>query len=932
MIRSGGINMRMKAGARLAAPLFILIASLCTHSAAAAETSPASTPFGHWETDPAGLPAFVYTMDQTSDPRALYPTSQGMSNDHFHLLGNGRMVAVAYNHGEVQIYSGERGATWLNERDPEHNRFAGGYGFLQEGDTIYSMRFPDRPPGCEYERRFGVGYFLKSMTVDGLRVTQTIYAPAGEDTVLVSKTVIGNLTDRPRELTWYEYWDVNPHYFGTMIEIAGEEGESTGEGAGLSATSTILFKMLDLIPGKFTLSRMVKNLLHGWRESATQDFLLTTKFEDGYLMATQRSPSPPKDRETRSEINYLPLTFFLTSLDRGHDYKIETRRKVAFDRKGKFTGRVENGLIEEVLLKKAESCLMMARTVKIDKGRSETLKFSVGYLQGSQSINDIVHTLGMIPSSPSDDIKNGWNKALPFVEVRPDWLDQEMLWHAYYLRAMATFDEYFDARTISQGCAYQYMIGLNIAARDPLQHMLPVVYLEPALAKDVLLYSLAEMDQKGFIPYGIKGVGIRTAGGNPFPSDTNLYLILALTEYVTATRDFGFMDEVLPYYPREAGHEGTVAEHMKKAWRHQIEDVGIGEHGLIKLRNSDWNDSFLAEEKARDRNLDMSRVEADAESVLNTAMAAYILPRFADLVRAHGDKEWADAIDTQARSFREALDRQWNGKWFNRAILPGGKVVGGDDRLYLSPQPWAILADALDLPAEIVLDENLHSELTPRSPLGATMRWPPLEDIDRPEESGTGTNGGVWYSLRFPLVMSYARIRPKYAWEEFIKMTLHNHASAYPDSWIGQWSGPDSYNAPQAHDPGGTWTGFPLSGGMSDFPVMCGHAHAAPWFSLIKLMGIHPDPAGFTIDPRMPEESFSLKTELIELSRGPGSIEGALTPLGPGKVRWRVRTAQKPARVTAGEKSVRFSMDGDFVVFETGGETGKRSEWRIELY
>lgn len=211
------------------------------------------------------------------------------------------------------------------------------------------------------------------------------------------------------------------------------------------------------------------------------------------------------------------------------------------------------------------------------------------------------------------------------------------------------------------------------------------------------------------------------------------------------------------------------------------------------------------------------------------------------------------------------------------------------------------------------------------------MRWPPLEEADRPEESGTGTNGGVWYSLRFPLVMSYARIRPKYAWEEFIKMTLHNHASAYPDSWIGQWSGPDSYNAPQAKDPGGTWTGFPLSGGMSDFPVMCGHAHAAPWFSLIKLMGIHPDPAGFTIDPRMPEENFSVKTELIGLSRGPGSMEGALTPLGPGRVRWRVRTAQKPSRVTADGKRVRWSMDGDFVVFETGGKTGERGEWRIEL-
>ena len=93
----------------------------------------------------------------------------------------------------------------------------------------------------------------------------------------------------------------------------------------------------------------------------------------------------------------------------------------------------------------------------------------------------------------------------------------------------------------------------------------------------------------------------------------------------TATRDFSFLDEVLPYYPREDGVSGTVLDHMKRAYRHQIEDVGIGEHGLIKMRNSDWNDSFLAEEKILDPKLDLKRVEAEAESVLNTAMATYIL-------------------------------------------------------------------------------------------------------------------------------------------------------------------------------------------------------------------------------------------------------------------------------------------------------------------
>ncbi len=275
------------------------------------------------------------------------------------------------------------------------------------------------------------------------------------------------------------------------------------------------------------------------------------------------------------------------------------------------------------------------------------------------------------------------------------------------------------------------------------------------------------------LPYPYFGVG--------FPSDTNLYLMLSLAEYVTATRDFGFLDKVLPFYPREDGKTGTVMDHMKLAWRHQIEDVGVGTNGLIKLRNSDWNDSFIAEEKSIDKNLALAQTEAEAQSVLNTAMATYILPRFADLIRAHGQADWANEVDAQAEKFREAVRGQWNGRWYNRALLPNGKAIGAD-RIYLSLQPWAILGGVPTAEEELILDDNLYHELSSRSPIGAVMRWPPVT-IERLEKPGTATNGGVWYSLRFPLIMAYARQRPDYAWEEFTKMT--NLAHAKPGQALG---------------------------------------------------------------------------------------------------------------------------------------------------
>jgi hypothetical protein len=867
-------------------------------------------------------------MDEYEDERAYYPTSYGMSNDHFHLVGNGRLVAFAYNHGEVVIYSGERGATWLNERDPKKNRFAGGYGFLKDGDTLISMRYPDRPEGCDYERRFGIGYFQKTLTCKDISITQMIAAPFGEETLLISEAIIDNLSDKPKDVTWYEYWDVNPHFFGAMIEFAGEEGESTGEGEGLAQTTPLLSKAIKMIPGEFTLSRFVRNFLHSWRAGMAKDFQVTTRHENGSLSLTAsvQATEPIINPEDRAEIDYYPPVFFLSRYypASSEEMNFETSRKISFDAKGTFTGRTDNGLVSGIPLKKSSACFISRRDLHLEPNEKNSSIYGVGYGPSNQ-LNDI------ISSGFKQLDQKMWIGKLPAVNLNPNWLNQEMIWHAYYLRAIATYDEYFQNRIMSQGCTYQYLTGMNIAARDPLQHMLPVVYLEPALAKDVLRYTLREMDHKGFIPYGIKGVGVRTAGGNPFPSDTELYLMLSLTEYVTATRDFAFLDEVLPYYPKEDGDTGTVMEHMQRAWRHLVDRVGTGEHGLIKLRNSDWNDSFLAAEKYKDPDLDLSRVEAEAESVLNTAMATYILPRFAGVVQAYGDKEWADLIGVEAHKFRENMRAQWNGEWFNRAILPGGHVVGGEnDRMYLSPQPWAILGDVLDTPEEIVLDENLYHQLSSPSPIGAIM-FPRHEKMKgMAEVPGTGTSGGVWYSLRLPLIMSYARIRPGYAWDEFIKMTNHTHAEVYPDTWIGQWSGPDSYNAHYAERPGQTWDTFPLSGAMMDFPVTNGHAHACIWFGLIKLMGIHPGPEGFTIDPRMPEGPFSVKTELIGLERGEGMMRGSITPLGAGPITWRVRVSGKPAAVKVNGKSVKWKMDGDFVVFKAETEAGKSAAWTIE--
>src|SRR4029453_4184830 len=99
---------------------------------------------------------------------------------------------------------------------------------------------------------------------------------------------------------------------------------------------------------------------------------------------------------------------------------------------------------------------------------------------------------------------------------------------------------------ITQGGYYQYDLGQQIAFRDPLQHMLPIVYADPALAREVLRYSLQQQRAiSGTIEYGIGPMCSPLDLGTS--NDMDFWLLQAIAEYVPATRDLGFLGEALRY-------------------------------------------------------------------------------------------------------------------------------------------------------------------------------------------------------------------------------------------------------------------------------------------------------------------------------------------------------------------------------------------------
>ena len=115
---------------------------------------------------------------------------------------------------------------------------------------------------------------------------------------------------------------------------------------------------------------------------------------------------------------------------------------------------------------------------------------------------------------------------------------------------------------------------------------------------------------------------------------------------------------------------------------------------------------------------------------------------------------------------------------------------------------------------------------------------------------GWDCNGGVWAAINGLLCWGYSLYDPERAWRNLEKQSLAAHARAYPHIWYGIWSGPDSYNAHWAQDPGYTFI-HPLTP-MREYPVMNSNAHALPLLALLRLAGTEPTGTSLEIVPKMP--------------------------------------------------------------------------------
>ena len=318
----------------------------------------------------------------------------------------------------------------------------------------------------------------------------------------------------------------------------------------------------------------------------------------------------------------------------------------------------------------------MRSPVSLAPGESVTLRYAYGAAHAEQ-IAGARRRAGARPPSRSSAASSAWRDWLPRASFEGDraWLQRELQWDAYMLRSGTTYEEACGHHIISQGGYYQYDIGFQGAFRDPLQHVLPLIYAEPWIAREVLaLLGPGAAAVGGLIPYGMTEMCTRFDLGSS--NDLDLWLLLTAAEYGLATRDLAFFDERVRWADGGDGDALGAPQARARATRSRQR----GPHGgYIIGATGDWSD--FSTQFDRD-----DRVDARDRAARLRLPAAGRAGRRA---RRHGVRRRAARRRRRAarRSLRRASGPAAAG---TRAATAASNQIGSG-AIYGEPQPWALL-------------------------------------------------------------------------------------------------------------------------------------------------------------------------------------------------------------------------------------------------
>ena len=860
---------------------------------AAVDSSYGSGDFGHWIVDQFNLPAFRYVINELRSQMASQPEVAGATRAQ-HQVGNDNIKGMAWNDGYTELWSQARLSQWANLYQASSRHYSGGYGYLNVDGHPYSTLYLDRPAHSSFTRTFGVGYYRRTLRARGIGVTETVYAPFGNDPVLLDDVTLRNRSTRTHRVSWFEYWDVNPY----------DQTLGFQRNVGLDAP---------------VWHRHTRTLTAAQNTASEAD-------TDPLSIFAAAVHGPVRGFETS-------LSRFFGSGSRAVPAEVKANRL-----SDTIAGATPDGT--------AGNTLFVTRApVTLRPGHSVTLRYIYGMAHPRQ-IPGLVRKYRRA-GSPFARSERTWAAYLPKASFGPHWVwvARELDWDAYLLRSATVDEQSCGLHTITQGGYYEYSDGSNLGYRSWPHYMLPMVYSDPGLARQIIEYAVHFQPPPPAAqnPYGTGPLCTPVDLGTS--DDLDFWLLLAAGEYGLGSRDTHFFNTVMPYYGTQGKEKATIWQHIKVAFAHQ--QSLLGPHGgYLAESNGDWND-FSAE------------FEHMTESMLVTAQVAYAYPKLAELADLRGDHSFAARLRAAGAKALTTLNQQWTGKgWYSRGYSDLNQI--GRGVIFEEPQPWAILAGAPSRSQANTLVHNIRRYLdgvgAPRR-LGAPARFgtaqvPAYADPGVTEHAGApalalikaDTNspiqgadewpGGVWFDLNGWLTWAYGTLQGvvpgarQLAWSEYTRNTLATHATLWPKHWDGTISIDDVCYAYYSAHPADCGNGLSTSyeGQITEQPT---------WMVMdaIRLAGLTPVEDGYDITPHLPMTTFSLRLPDLGVAQAPRLLRGYVRVVAGGPVVMHVLlppdSRVRGLRTYADGRLVRHSVRGGLVVFSLPTVGGRAANWAV---
>ncbi len=282
-----------------------------------------------------------------------------------------------------------------------------------------------------------------------------------------------------------------------------------------------------------------------------------------------------------------------------------------------------------------------------------------------------------------------WKDRLGKIEVRTNRPDFDRLvntWLPYQLYASRLWGR---VGPNQRGGATGY--------RDQLQDVLPLILLEPRLARAQIVLHASQQFLEGDVlkwwhraPNGGTGLGQRTKA-----SDPHLWLPYVLARYVREQGDASVLDVTTPFLegeavppneetwiviPRESRETASVYEHARLTIEFTL--AHVGHNGLPLLRAGDWNDG-----------IDVLGRREIGTSVWMGFFLANVLEGFIPIARLKGDEAFAIRCEEALAAQRRALEVGWQGDHYVLDFADDGQVVAMPNAMTTG---WAAYSGACD--------------------------------------------------------------------------------------------------------------------------------------------------------------------------------------------------------------------------------------------